>query len=605
MIQDFSEHIQAILRTIPELPGVYHYYGKDKNLLYIGKAKNLKNRVTSYFSNFSQHTGKTRVLVKQIEDIQYIITNNELEALLLENSLIKKHQPKYNINLKDDKTFPYIIIKKEHFPRVFHTRQPDEHQAEVFGPYANVYAMHIVLDLIKQMFKLRTCSLPLTPKNIERHKFKVCLEYHIGNCKGPCEGLQSEYDYNESINGIRNILKGNLKDLERLLRENMMRHAEAYQFEEAQEIKEKLEHLEKFRSKSLVVNNDMEDMEIYAIQSNPNTAYVTFFRVMDGAIIQAFTRELSKKLDESDTELLEFAILQIREKLKSNTKTIVTPFEVNLPLQGVKFVVPKLGDKKKLLEMAEKNNDFYVKDKLRQIAIKDPESHTNRILEQMKKDLRLKELPRHIECFDNSNFQGDYAVSACVVFKDAKPSKRDYRIFNVKTVVGPDDFATMEEVIYRRYKRMLEEEQALPQLIVIDGGKGQLGAAINSLRKLDLMGKIAIIGIAKRLEEIYYPGDSLPLYIDKKSESLKIIQQLRDEAHRFGITNYRKRHEKGLIKTELSEIKGIGEKTSEALLMHFRSVARIKEASEAEIAEVIGKAKAKIVFLHFHPNNTI
>lgn len=605
MIQDFSEHIQAILKTIPDLPGVYHYYGKDKQLLYIGKAKNLKNRVSSYFSNLSQHTGKTRVLVKQIDDIQYIITNSELEALLLENSLIKKHQPKYNINLKDDKTFPYIVITKEHFPRVFHTRQPDEHKAEVYGPYANVHAMHIVLDLIKQMFALRTCSLALTPQNIEKNKFKVCLEYHIGNCKGPCEALQTEPNYDEAINGVRNILKGNLKDLEKVLRQNMMSCAEAYQFEEAHQIKLKLELLEKFRSKNLVVNNDMEDMEIYAIQSNANTAYVTFFRVMDGAIIQAFTREISKKLDESDKELLEFAILQIREKLRSQTKTIVTPIDIQLPLQGIKFVVPKLGDKRKLLDMAEKNNMFYVKDKERQMAIKDPEQHTNRILETMKKDLRLKELPSYIECFDNSNFQGDYAVSACVVFRDAKPSKRDYRIFNVKTVVGPDDFATMEEVIYRRYKRLLEEESPLPQLIVIDGGKGQLGAAIESLRKLDLMGKIAIIGIAKRLEEIYYPGDSLPMYLDKKSETLKVIQHMRDEAHRFGITNYRKRHEKGLIKTELSEIQGIGEKTSEALLLHFRSVSRIKEASLEDIAAIIGQAKAKIVFSHFHSETNI
>ncbi len=603
MIQDFSEHIQAILRSIPELPGVYQYYGKDKNLLYIGKAKNLKNRVSSYFSNFSQHTGKTRVLVKQIEDIQYIITNNELEALLLENSLIKKHQPKYNINLKDDKTYPYILIKKEDFPRVFHTRQPDDHQAEVFGPYANVYAMHIVLDLINQMYKLRNCNLHLSPHNIEKRKFKVCLEYHIGNCKGPCEGLQSRENYDESIQEIRKILKGNLKDLQALLHKNMMAYAEAYQFEEAQEIKEKIEHLEKFRSKSVVVNTDMEDMEIYAIQSNPNTAYITFFRVMDGAIIQAFTREINKKLDESDAELLEFAILQIREKLKSNTKTIILPFELQTPLQGVRFIVPKLGDKKKLLEMAERNNVFYVKDKMRQMAFKDPESHSNRILEQIKKDLRLKELPTHMECFDNSNFQGDYAVSACVVFKNAKASKKDYRIFNVKTVVGPDDFATMEEVIYRRYKRMIEEESPLPQLIVIDGGKGQLGAAVNSLRKLNLMGKIAVIGIAKRLEEIYYPGDSLPLYLDKKSETLKIIQQMRDEAHRFGISNYRKRHEKGLIKTELHEIKGIGPKTAENLLMHFRSVARIKEAELKDIAELIGNAKAQIVYAHFHPNN--
>lgn len=603
MIQDFSEHIQAILRSIPDLPGVYQYYGKDKNLLYIGKAKNLKNRVSSYFSNFSQHTGKTRVLVKQIEDIQYIITNNELEALLLENSLIKKHQPKYNINLKDDKTYPYILIKKEDFPRVFHTRQPDDHQAEVFGPYANVYAMHIVLDLINQMYKLRNCNLHLSPHNIEKRKFKVCLEYHIGNCKGPCEGLQSRENYDESIQEIRKILKGNLKDLQALLHKNMMTYAEAYQFEEAQEIKEKIEHLEKFRSKSVVVNTDMEDMEIYAIQSNPNTAYITFFRVMDGAIIQAFTREINKKLDESDAELLEFAILQIREKLKSNTKTIILPFELQTPLQGVRFIVPKLGDKKKLLEMAERNNVFYVKDKMRQMAFKDPESHSNRIMEQIKKDLRLKELPTHMECFDNSNFQGDYAVSACVVFKNAKASKKDYRIFNVKTVVGPDDFATMEEVIYRRYKRMIEEESPLPQLIVIDGGKGQLGAAVNSLRKLNLMGKVAVIGIAKRLEEIYYPGDSLPLYLDKKSETLKIIQQMRDEAHRFGISNYRKRHEKGLIKTELHEIKGIGPKTAENLLMHFRSVARIKEAELKDIAELIGNAKAQIVYAHFHPNN--
>lgn len=603
MISDFTEHLQTILRVLPDRPGVYQFFNEEKNIIYVGKAKNLKNRVSSYFSNFSQHTGKTRLMVRQITDIQYIITSTDLEALLLENSLIKKYQPRYNINLKDDKTYPHIIIKQEAFPRIFATRQPEEHSTEMYGPYANVGAMRSVLNLIKQLYKLRTCNLNLSEENIAKGKFKVCLEYHIGNCKAPCVGLQSRSDYDESIAQIRRILKGNLRELSRHLQTQMMESAAEFRFEDAQLIKERLEELEKFRSKSVVVNNDMEDMEVYAIQSDPGTAYITYFRVSDGAIIQAFTNEIKKKLEETDEELLVFAILELRRRFQNPAKTIVVPMDIELPVEGIRIQVPKLGDKKKLLDMAETNNRFYVKDKQRQLAIKDPERHTDRILEQMRKDLRLTELPRHIECFDNSNFQGDYAVSACVVFRDAKPSKKDYRIFNVKTVVGPDDFATMEEVIYRRYNRMLMENSDLPQLIVIDGGKGQLGAALNSLEKLGLRGKVAIVGIAKRLEEIYYPGDSLPLYIDKKSESLKVIQHMRDEAHRFGITNYRKRHQKGLIKTELHGIEGIGEKTAEALLFHFRSVKRIKEASREEIAEVIGPAKAAIVSNYFQQND--
>ena len=596
MISDFSDHIQAILKTLPQNPGVYRYYDAEGTLIYVGKAKSLKNRVSSYFSQDHAHSGKTRIMVRNIRDIQYIVVNTEMEALLLENTLIKQHQPKYNINLKDDKTYPYITITAERFPRVFPIRNiPENYKGELYGPYPSVGAMRTVLGLVKQMYKLRTCNLNLTPDNIEKGKFKVCLEYHLGNCKAPCVAYQAEEDYDESIRQIRQIIKGNLSGLGRFLTTKMQEYSSEFEFEKAQEMKERLEQLEKFRSKSVVVNRDIDNVDVYSIESDIKYAYVNFMRISDGAVIQSFTLDIKKKLDEPDADILPLAILELRERFQSNSPEAIVPFVPDMELPGVKFTVPKLGDKKRLLELSATNLKFYIKDKLKQLAILDPERHVNRILEQMKTDLRMTELPEHIECFDNSNFQGDYAVSACVVFRDAKPSKKDYRIFNVKTVVGPDDFATMEEVIHRRYRRMLDEAQPLPQLIVIDGGKGQLGAALNSLENLGLRGKIAIVGIAKRLEEIYYPGDSLPLYIDKRSETLKVLQHMRDEAHRFGITNYRKRHRKGLIKTELDQIEGIGEKTAEALLMAFKSVQRLREANEKEIAAIVGPAKAKIV----------
>lgn len=596
MKSDFSEHIQAILKTLPANPGVYRYYDADGNLIYVGKAKNLKNRVSSYFSQEHAHYGKTRIMVRNIRDIQYIVVNTEMEALLLENTLIKQYQPKYNINLKDDKTYPYLTITREPFPKVFPIRNiPPKYKGELYGPYPSVGAMKTVLSLVRQMYKLRDCSLNMTPENIRDGKFKVCLEYHLGNCLGPCVGYQSEEDYNDSIQQIRQIIKGNLSGLTRFLTEKMQQFAAGFEFEKAQEIKEKLEQLEKFRSKSVVVNRDIDNVDVFSVESDLKYAYVNFMRIADGAIIQSFTLEIKKKLEESDAEILPMAMLELRERFQSNSPEVIVPFMPEAEWDKIKFTVPKVGDKKKLLELSQTNLKFYIKDKQKQLAILDPERHVNRILEQMKTDLRMPELPVHIECFDNSNFQGDYAVSACVVFRDAKPSKKDYRIFNVKTVTGPDDFATMEEVIYRRYKRMLEEEQPLPQLIVIDGGKGQLGAALKSLETLNLRGKITIVGIAKRLEEIYYPGDSLPLYIDKRSETLKVLQHLRDEAHRFGITNYRKRHRKGLIKTELDQIEGIGEKTAELLLTELKSVKRIAETSEKELAALIGPAKAALV----------
>lgn len=603
MISDYPEHIQAILKTLPANPGVYRYYDADGNLIYVGKAKNLRNRVTSYFSQPHDQSAKTRILVRNIRDIQYIVVDTEMEALLLENTLIKQYQPKYNVNLKDDKTYPYITITNEPFPRIFSIRNiPEKYKGELFGPYPSVMAMKNVLDLIKQMYKLRTCSLNLTQNSISNGKFKVCLEYHLGNCKAPCVGYQSMEEYDEAIRQIRHIIKGNLGGLNRFLTAKMQEYAAEYEFEKAQEVKERIESLEKFRSKSVVVNRDIDNVDVFSIQSDLKSAYVNFMRIADGSVIQSFTLDIKKKLEEPDNELLELAILELRHRFQSNSPEIIVPFIPEMSLPDIKFTVPKLGDKKRLLELSETNLKFYIKDKQKQLAILDPERHVSRILEQMKKDLRMQVLPEHIECFDNSNFQGDYAVSACVVFRDAKPYKKDYRIFNVKTVSGPDDFATMEEVIFRRYRRMLDEGTELPQLIVIDGGKGQLGAALKSLDTLGLRGKITVVGIAKRLEEIYYPGDPLPLYIDKRSETLKVLQHMRDEAHRFGITNYRKRHRKGLIKTELDEIAGIGSKTAEMLLSAFKSVYRLREAKEEEIAAIVGPAKAKAVIKGLRDN---
>ena len=593
-----TDALKQKLEVLPNDPGVYQYYNAEGSLLYIGKAKSLRKRVGSYFNKVHDNH-KTNVLVKQIADIKYIVVETEYDALLLENNLIKKHQPKYNILLKDDKTYPWIAIRHEDFPRVMVTRKPVKDGSVYFGPYASGTMMYTLLDLIKELFKLRTCNLVLSQTNIEKHKFRLCLEHHIGNCKGPCEGLQTKEDYEESITAIKSILKGNINSVIDHLEQQMLKHATKYEFEQAQSYKEKIDALEKYKGRSVVVSPTIHHVDVFSIIDDEQSAFINYLRIISGAIIQSHTVELRRKLDESKEELLLLAIAEMRERYQSESKELILPIDIEIDIPGVLVTVPKIGDKKHLLDLSDKNARYFRKDRLEQADKLNPEHRIERLMETMKKDLRLPAKPYHIECFDNSNFQGDYAVSAMSVFKNGRPAKSDYRHFNIKTVVGPDDFASMEEVIYRRYKRLLEEEKELPQLIVIDGGKGQLGAALNSLEKLGLRGKISIIGIAKKLEEIYYPGDPLPLYLDKKGETLKIIQQLRDEVHRFGITHHRNKRSKGVIKTELSEIKGIGDKISEKLLIEFKSVKRIKEASLEELTTLIGKAKADLVIEWF------
>ena len=595
---DTNDTLKNIVSNLPDSPGVYQYFNADQQLLYVGKAKNLKKRVSSYF-NKTHDTARITMMVRQIADIKTIVVETEYDALLLENNLIKKHQPKYNVNLKDDKTYPWIVVKNEDFPRVFYTRRYIKDGSTYFGPYASVVMISTLLDLIRQLYKLRTCNLQLSPENIEKKKFRLCLEYHIGNCKGPCTGLQTKDDYDETIDEIRDILKGNINSVIRHLEDRMKAHAAKFEFEAAQLFKEKIEILEKYKGKSVIVNASIHNVDVFGLIDDKNTAYVNFMKVMNGSVIQSHTLELKKKLEESPEELMGLAIAELRQRYHSDAKEMLVTVAPEEEIPGVLCIVPKIGDKKKLLELSEKNARYYMKDKLEQADKLNPEHRIERLMEQMQKDLRLPVKPYHIECFDNSNFQGDYAVAAMSVFKNGRPSKSDYRHFNIKTVEGPNDFASMEEVIYRRYHRLLEEQQPLPQLIVIDGGKGQLSAALTSLEKLNLRGKISIVGIAKKLEEIFYPGDPLPLYLDKKSETLRIIQQLRDEVHRFGITHHRNKRSKGVIKTGLNDIKGIGESTAETLLRHFRSVKRIKEASLDELVAVVGTAKGKIVFEHF------
>ena len=594
------EKLDLIVKSLPDKPGVYRFYSSDQTIIYVGKAKSLKKRVSSYFNKEASRPGKVRVLVSHITDIKTTIVETELDALLLENNLIKKYQPRYNILLKDDKTFPWICIKNEPFPRVFPTRTLVKDGSEYYGPFASVKMMNTLLELLRQLYPLRTCKYRLTPENIDNRKYSVCLQYHIKNCLGPCEGLQAEEDYLTNIDQVRRIIKGNLGDVILQLKGRMKDYAAEMQFEKAQAIKEKLELLEKFKSKSTIVNPSIHNVDVFSIESDEKAGYVNFLRVVNGAVVQAHTIELKKKLDESDEELLMFAIAELRERFSSNSREIIVPFIPGPVMEGVKYTCPQRGDKKSLLELSARNVKFYRLEKQKQKDLVDPDRHTRRIMATMKEDLRLTEEPRHIECFDNSNFQGAYPVAAMVCFRDGKPSKKDYRHYNIKTVVGPDDFASMEEVIYRRYSRLVHEEQSLPQLILIDGGKGQLSAAVNSLEKLNLRGKIAVLGIAKRLEELYYPGDSLPLYLDKKSETLKILQRLRDEAHRFGITHHRNKRDKGTLKTSLTEIPGIGKATADALLKHFRSVKRIKEASADNLTAVVGKSKAAVIFQYYH-----
>lgn len=583
--------VELQIQTLPDSPGVYQYYDKDGKILYVGKAKNLKKRVQSYFTK--QHDNyKTAVLVKKIVHIKHIVVPTETDALLLENNLIKKLQPRYNVLLKDDKTYPWICIKKEPFPRVFSTRKMIKDGSEYFGPYTNFKTVNTLLELIKELYPLRTCNYDLSKNNVDSHKYKVCLEYHIGNCKGPCEGYESLDNYQNQIQAIREILKGNFKESLKDFKSVMTQLAGNMQFEEAQKIKEKIEVLENYQAKSTILNPKITNIDVFSIVSDESMAYVNFLQISHGAIIRSHTLELKKKLDETDEELLPLAVIELRERFQLTSREILVPFEMYLG-ENIKINVPKLGDKKAVLELSERNAKYFRLDQLKQIKIVDPDRHTNRIMAQMKKDLRLSVEPRHIECFDNSNIQGTNPVSACVVFKDGKPSKKDYRHFNIKTVEGPNDFASMEEVVYRRYKRLLEENEPLPQLIIIDGGKGQLSAALKSLEQLELRGKIAIIGIAKRLEELFYPEDPVPLYLDKKSETLKTIQHLRNEAHRFGITHHRDKRSKAALQTSIETIPGIGEKTMIMLLQHFKSVKRIKEATEKEISDVIGVSKAK------------
>ncbi|MBU2950627.1 excinuclease ABC subunit UvrC [Tamlana agarivorans] len=593
-----TPNIKILLKTLPNEPGVYQYYDKDGTIIYVGKAKNLKKRVGSYFTK-THDSGKTRVLVRKIVDIKHIVVDTETDALLLENNLIKKYQPRYNVLLKDDKSYPWICIKNERFPRVFSTRRVFKDGSEYFGPYTSGKTVYTLLDLIKGLYSLRTCNYHLAEDKVDSGKYKVCLEYHLGNCKGACEGLETEVEYNENINAIREILKGNFKDSLQQFKLQMKEFAENMQFEEAQKIKEKVEVLQNYQSKSTIINPKISNVDVFSIMSDESYGYINFLQISYGSIIRSHTLEVKKKLEETDKELLELAITEIRQRFNSNSKEIYVPFNVDLGHE-MKVTIPKLGDKKHILDLSLRNAKYYRMERFKQIKIVDPDRHANRIMAQMKIDLRLSEEPRHIECFDNSNIQGTNPVAACVVFKDGKPSKKDYRHFNIKTVVGPDDFASMEEVVYRRYKRLVEEEQPLPQLIIIDGGKGQLSSALKSLDDLGLRNEIAIIGIAKRLEELFYPDDPIPLYLDKKSETLKVIQFLRNEAHRFGIEHHRNRRSKGALNTELETIQGVGEKTIVELLKHFKSVKRISNANREALEAVVGVSRAAKIYNHYH-----
>lgn len=585
------------LQSLPHQPGVYQYFDKDQKLLYVGKAKNLKKRVSSYF-NKEHDNARLNVLVRKIVTIKHIVVATETDALLLENNLIKNLQPRYNILLRDDKTYPWICIKNERFPRVFSTRNLIKDGSEYFGPYTSGRTLHTLLDLIRELYPLRNCNYDLSVQNIKNNKYKVCLEYHIGNCLGPCEAHESEEEYLKKIQNIRQILKGNFKENVKDFKNLMMQYAEEMKFEEAQAVKEKLQILENYQAKSTIVNPKINNIDVFSIVSDETMAYINFLQIAHGAVVRSHTLELKKRLNETDEELLTLAIVEIRERFNSLTREVIVPFEVDLG-EKISITVPKLGDKKQLLELSERNARYYRLDQLKQIKIVDPDRHTNRIMAQMKSDLRLSKEPRHIECFDNSNIQGTNPVAACVVFKDGKPSKKDYRHFNIKTVEGPNDFASMEEVVFRRYRRLLDEGEPLPDLIIIDGGKGQLGAALKSLDVLGLRGKIAIIGIAKRLEELFYPGDSVPLYLDKKSETLKIIQHLRNEAHRFGITFHRNQRSKNAITSSLTKIPGVGDKTMEKLMVAFKSIKRLKETPFDEIVKVVGKSKAEKVVTFF------
>lgn len=595
--------LELQLKTLPIDPGVYRYYDVNDQLLYVGKAKNLKKRVLSYF-NKTLSGYRTKIMVGKIHRLETTIVPSEYDALLLENNLIKTHRPIYNILMKDDKTYPWICIKNEDFPRIFLTRNRIKDGSEYYGPYAKVRPAKVLLDTIKTLYQIRSCSLNLSPEKIAEGKYRVCLEYHIKNCKGPCEGLETKESYDKKIEAIRGMIKGDFRKAKEYLEQQMTSFAENLEFESAQLIKDRLVQLEDYQAKHTVVNPHIDDVDVFAMISDESEAFVNYFKIKNGNIIQSFTTEIKKVLEETDQEILEEAIIEIRERFKSESKEIYLPFHLAVEFPGIKLIVPKVGDKKRLVELSEKNAKEYRVEKLKQVQIVDPERHTNRIMAEMQKLLRMPEEPRHIEGFDNSNIQGTNPVSACVVFKDGKPSKADYRIFHPKTVQGPDDYATMEEVVYRRYKRLLDEGQSLPQLILIDGGKGQLSSAMKSLSLLGISHKVTVIGIAKRLEEIYFPDDPVPLYLDKKSETLKVLQRVRDESHRFGVKHHRTRRKNSTILTELDQIKGVGEKTSTQLLQALKSVKQVKEASKETLESIVGKQKATLVWNYFHPSES-
>ena len=589
-----SPTIDIQIKTLPDSPGVYQYFDAKGQVIYVGKAKNLKKRVNSYFTK--QHlNNRTRMLVKNIIKVEHIVVGTEMDALLLENNLIKKYQPKYNVLLKDDKSYPWICIKKEPFPRVFPTRKIIKDGSEYFGPYTSMKTVRTLLDLIKGIYPLRTCNYDLDPKKIAEHKYKLCLEYHLGNCLGPCVGDMALAVYEENIQSIRAIIKGNFKASLQQFKVQMENHAANLEFEAAQRMKDKLNILENYQAKSTIVNPKISDVDVFTILSDESYGYVNFLQISFGSIIRSHTLEIKKKMEESDAELLRLAAIEIRQRFHSQSKVIFASHTLDLG-EKIQVILPQIGDKKKLIDLSLRNAKYFRMERFKQMKIVDPDRHEKRLMTQMKTDLRLSQEPVHIECFDNSNIQGSNPVAACVVFKNGKPSKKDYRHFKIKTVKGPDDFASMEEVVYRRYKRLVEEGETLPQLIVIDGGKGQLSSALKSLDILGLRGKIAIIGIAKRLEELYFPEDPIPLYLDKKSETLKVIQQLRNEAHRFGITLHRNRRSKGALQSELDEIPGIGPKTKEQLLKKFKSLKRIKAAPKADLIELLGSSKGTALF---------
>ncbi len=589
-----SADIKLKIKNLPEKPGIYQYLDKTGKIIYIGKAKNLKRRVASYFTKNHPH-GKVRVLVKQIHDIKYMVVETETDALLLENNLIKKYTPKYNVMLKDDKTYPWIVIKDEPFPRVFLTRHYIHDGSAYFGPYTSVKLARSFIDLFHKLFYLRTCKHSLTPGNITKGKFKVCLEYHIKRCKAPCTGQQTEAEYSTYIEQIKRILKGNIRQVAGYLENLMNEYAVNLEFEKAQEIKEKLEFVKRFQAKSTVVNPAIHNIDVCSIVADEKDAFVNYLKIMDGAIIQTHTVRIKKKLDETNQELLMLAMIELRQRFQSTTREIIVPFVPEFKDSSLQFTVPKIGDKRKLLDLSLRNAKYLKMDYDKQQAAAKGKSRQKRVLEQLQKDLKLTQLPVHIECFDNSNIQGTNPVASCVVFKNGKPAKNDYRKFNIKTVTGANDFASMEEIVFRRYRRLLDENNPLPQLIVIDGGKGQLHAALDSLKKLEITYKVTVIGIAKKLEEIFFPGHSLPLYLDKKSSSLRLIQQIRNEAHRFGISFHRDKRSKQMTQSKLDGIEGIGPKTKAILLSHFKTVKNIKAASLNDLTKLIGQKKAKLV----------